>query len=68
MRTSSRSGFNCLALKRRVQARVHAQTRGLSVEDELAWYRRRVAAGPFAALWRRLGRGVTPRCRVTAGK
>ena len=53
-KTSDESEFDCIAFKRRVQSELYGETKDLSTEEELAYFRRRVEAGPLAKLWRRI--------------
>lgn len=46
--------FDCIAFKRRVQAEIYEQIKDLSVDGEIAYFRRRVEGGPFAELWRKI--------------
>lgn len=38
---------NCLEIKRQVQESIYEQTRHMTPEQEIRWYRRQVAKGPF---------------------
>jgi hypothetical protein len=40
--------FDCIAFKREVQARMYEETRNLSSEQLLEYFRRKVEEGPFA--------------------
>ena len=51
-KTSNEGGFDCMAFKRRAQAKIYEEIKDLSADEELAYFRRRVEAGPFAKLWR----------------
>jgi len=46
--TAPSRGFDCVEMKRRIQARICAETRGMSQDELLAYFRRRVAASRFA--------------------
>ena len=41
-------------MKQRVQEQIQAETRGLTHEEEIAYYERSVLNGPLAAWWRSL--------------
>jgi len=43
--------FDCVELKRRIQERIDADTRGMDSDELLAWFHRRVATSRFAALF-----------------
>jgi len=45
-------GFDCIGFKRKVQAEIYQEIKGLSPEEEIEYFRRRVAAGPFSKLWK----------------
>lgn len=40
--------FDCVEMKRRIQERIYAETRGMDQEELLGYFRRRVAASRFA--------------------
>lgn len=40
--------FDCIAFKREVQARMYEETRNLSSDQLLAYFRKKVEEGPFA--------------------
>lgn len=43
--------FDCIAFKRRVQAEIYEETKDITPEEEIAYFRRRVADGPFGKWW-----------------
>lgn len=47
-------GFDCIGFKCKVQAEIYQEIKGLSPEEEIEYFRRRVAAGPFGNLWKLL--------------
>jgi hypothetical protein len=47
-------GFDCIEFKRQAQAEIYQEIKGLSPEQEMEYFRRRVAAGPFGKLWKTL--------------
>jgi len=49
-------GFDCIAFKRKAQTEVYEEIKGLSPEEEIAYFRRRAAAGPLGKLWKALER------------
>jgi len=54
--TAPVKGFDCVEMKRRIQERIYAETRGMSQDELLAYFRRRVAASRFARFF-----GLRPR-------
>jgi hypothetical protein len=44
--------FDCVELKRRIQAELFEQIEPLSDAERQAWSRRRLESGPFAAEWK----------------
>jgi hypothetical protein len=55
-RPKSEKGFDCVAFKRRVQAEICKEIKGLSPEEEIEYFRRRAAAGPLGKWWKALER------------
>jgi hypothetical protein len=49
-------GFDCIAFKRKAQAEIYEEIKGLSPEEEIAYFRRQAAAGPLGKLWKALER------------
>ena len=43
--------FDCVAMKRRIQERIDAETRGMDPDELVACFRRRVATSEFAAVF-----------------
>ena len=54
--TAPAKGFDCVEMKRRIQERIYAETRGMGQDELLAYFRRRVAASRFARFF-----GLTPK-------
>jgi hypothetical protein len=48
--------FDSIAFKRQAQAEIYEEIKGLSPEEELAYFRRHAAVGPLAKLWKSLER------------
>lgn len=44
--------FDCVEMKRRIQERIYEETKGMSAEEIVAYFHRRVEGGPFADLWK----------------
>ena len=57
--------FECVAFKRRAQARIYSEIKGLSADEEIAYFRRRVLTGPFAKLWKRISSTRTAKTAST---
>jgi hypothetical protein len=55
-RRKTEKGFDCIAFKRKVQAEIYEEIKGLSPEAEIEYFRRRAAAGPLAKWWKALER------------
>ena len=55
-RRKAKKGFDCVEFKRRAQAEIYAEIKGLSPEEEIAYFRSRVATGPLSKLWKSLAR------------
>lgn len=49
-------GFDCIEFKRRAQAEIYEEIKGLPPEEEIEYFRRRAATGPFSKLWKALER------------
>jgi len=45
----TKKAFDCVEMKRRIQERIDAETRGMDADELLAWFHRRVASSRFAA-------------------
>jgi len=46
--TTPLKGFDCVEMKRRIQEKIYAETKGMNPEELLAYFRQRVAASRFA--------------------
>jgi len=46
-----RKDFDCVQMKRRIQEKIYAETKDLSREQLIAYFRRHAETGPFANLW-----------------
>jgi hypothetical protein len=49
-------GFDCIEFKRKSQAEIYEEIKGLSPEEEIEYFRRRAAAGPLGKFWKALDR------------
>ena len=47
----TKKGFDCVEMKRRIQERIYAETRGMNRDEFLDWFHRRVASSRFAGLF-----------------
>jgi hypothetical protein len=43
--------FDCITSKRKAQSRIHRKIKGMTAEDEIAYFDRAVRTGPFAQMW-----------------
>lgn len=46
--------FDCVESKRQAQERIYEETKGMSHEEELAYFERNAMSGPFGNLWRQM--------------
>ena len=54
-------GFDCVEMKRRIQEQIYAETQGMSQEELLAYFHRRVASSRFARFF-----GLEPKAEPAA--
>ena len=45
--------FDCMAFKRKAQARIYRHIKDLTPEEEIAYFDRAVRSGPLADFWRK---------------
>jgi hypothetical protein len=57
--------FDCVEMKREIQEKIYEETKGLSREELIAYFRRHTEAGPFAKLWKESRKRKS---RATTGK
>jgi hypothetical protein len=55
--------FDCIAFKRQAQMEIYEEIKGLSREEEIAYFRRQAATGPLGNFWKAL----EPRAKAEAG-
>ena len=55
-RATSKPAIDCVAMKRQAQAKIYTATKGLSVADQIAYFRRRAAAGALGGWWKQVSR------------
>jgi hypothetical protein len=48
--------FDCIEFKRKVQAEIYEEIKGLLPEDEIEYFRQRAATGPLGKWWKGLER------------
>ncbi len=46
--------FDCIAFKRAAQEKIYEQIQGMTPDEEIAWFRRKVESGPYGELWKRI--------------
>jgi hypothetical protein len=61
-----KKGFDALAFKEQAQARIIAETRGMSHAEEIEYFRRSAEEGPMGEWWKRVKRETE--ARRAAGK
>ena len=54
MNRTNEKRFDCLAFKWKVQAEIYEETKNLTPEEEIDYFRRHAETGPFAELVRKL--------------
>jgi hypothetical protein len=52
--------IDCIKMKRKIQEAIYRETRGMTPEEELRYFREQVASGPFADLLRKRRRSRVP--------
>lgn len=57
-RGKHKKAFDCVALKRRAQAKIYADTKGMSIPEQIAYFRGRAQSGALGAWWRRVSRAA----------
>jgi len=63
-RGKPQKSFDCVEFKRQAQAEIYEEIKGLPPEEEIEYFRRQVATGPFGKLWKAL----EERSRAVAGR
>jgi len=53
-RRKPKRGFDCVGFKRKAQAEIYQQIKGLSPEKEIEYFRQWTAKGPLAKWWKAL--------------
>ena len=50
----SHQELDCVEMKLRIQAEIHEETKGMTIDQEIAYYQQSVDKGPFKKLWKSL--------------
>jgi hypothetical protein len=67
-RRKTRKTFDCIRFKRKVQAEIYEEIKGLSPEEEIEHFRWAAASGPLGEWWKTLEqRSETPRAGGAQG-
>ncbi len=53
-----RKTFDCVEMKRKIQEKIHEETKDLSREELIDYFHRHAQTGPFAKLWKNPGKRV----------
>jgi hypothetical protein len=56
--------FDCVEMKRKIQEKIHEETKDLSRAELIDYFHRHAETGPFAELWKK---APTRKTRSTAG-
>lgn len=51
MKKTKNKSVNCVALKNKIQEKLYSQTKNLTHEEEIAFYKNSVATGPLGIWW-----------------
>jgi hypothetical protein len=46
--------FDCVAFKRKAQARIYRETKNMTLEEQIARYERQAEEGPLGEWWKRV--------------
>ena len=53
-RNRAKRRLNCVALKRRAQAKIYADTKQMTAAEQIEYFRRRAESGALGAWWKRV--------------
>ena len=53
-RRKTGKAFDCIGFKRKVQAEIYEEIKGLSPEQEIEYFRRQAVTGPLGKWWKGL--------------
>lgn len=59
MKNEAGKTFDCVAFKRREQARIYRKIKALSPEEEITYFRKAAERGPIGEWWRSIRRSGT---------
>ena len=62
----AKQDFDCVAFKREAQSKVYEETKGLSLKEQVAYFRKKAGSGPLGKWWKRLP-SVSPVQKRRAG-
>ena len=51
---TGKRGIDCVAMKRRAQAKIYGDIKGSSVADQIAYFRQRAKSGKLGAWWQQV--------------
>ena len=60
MKTKKAKTFDCVAMKRELQAKLAAETAGMTWDEKVAYYEKKAMSGPLAAFWRKVDAAQSP--------
>ena len=60
--------FDCVLMKREIQAKIAAETAGMTWEEEMAYYHRKARTGPLGPYWRAVEAAGAARRRTTQSR
>lgn len=46
--------FDCIEMKRKIQEKIHEETKDLTRAELIGYFRRHAETGPFAELWKNI--------------
>jgi hypothetical protein len=56
-----RKAFDCVEMKRKIQEKIHEETKDLSRAELIDYFHRHARTGPFAQLWKKPGKRARAR-------
>ena len=60
----TKKDFDCIDFKRKVQAEIYEEIKGLSPQQEIEYFRRRAESGPLGKWWKALEQRSETRIRA----
>jgi hypothetical protein len=71
-KTRKKRAFDCVEMKRKIQAQIYEEIKGLTQAEELAYWRKSADEGPWGDWWREVHERARPsmhrRRRALAGR